>query len=89
MKGGLMKVFLLLLGALVVAAPAASICVWNYDPVDRFYDPGLNDSVDCAYWVEHDLSAAGHTVSVFADSALPPSIDGFDAVFCLMGWFRC
>jgi hypothetical protein len=83
-----MKFFLLLFGALVVAAPAANICVWNYDPVDRFYDPGLNDSVDCAYWVEYELAAAGHTVTV-CDSALPPSIAEYDAVFCLMGWYRC
>jgi hypothetical protein len=82
-----MKFFLLLFGVLVVAAPAANICVWNYDPVDRFYDPGLNDSVDCAYWVERDLAAAGHTV--YADTLLPANISGFDAVFCLMGWFRC
>jgi hypothetical protein len=79
---------LLLLGALVVAAPAAEILVWNYDPLDRFYDPGLNESVNCAFWVERSLSDAGHTVTA-CDSALPPSIAGYDAVFCLLGWYRC
>jgi hypothetical protein len=82
-----MKVFLLLALPAVVAT-AADICVWNYDPLDRFYDPGLNESVNCAFWVERSLSDAGHTVTV-GDSALPPSIAEYDAVFCLLGWYRC
>ena len=67
---------------------AANVCVWNYDPLDRFYDAAVGDSVDCAYHVEKALTDLGHTVSV-SDSYLPASLDGFDVVFCLMGWYRC
>lgn len=81
--------FLLLLIALFVLSPAAEILVWNYDTLDRFYDPIRNDSVDCAYWVAEQLRADGHTVTVQPGAALPPSLAGFDAVFCLMGWYRC
>jgi len=68
-------------------ASAASVCVWNYDTLDRFYDPQVVDSVDCAYWVRQNLAAQGHTVTV--TTALPEDLSGFDIVFCLMGWYRC
>jgi hypothetical protein len=78
--------------ALCLAAPAAlraaNVCVWNYDPLDRFYDPGVGDSVNSAYSVEKALTDLGHTV-VVSDSTLPASLNGFDVVFCLMGWYRC
>ena len=78
--------------ALCLAAPAAlraaNVCVWNYDPLDRFYDPGIGDSVNSAYHVRNALAGLGHTVTV-SESSLPASLDGFDVVFCLMGWYRC
>ncbi len=78
--------------ALCLAGPAllqaANVCVWNYDPLDRFYDAAVGESVDCAYHVEKTLTELGHTVTV-SESTLPASLDGFDAVFCLMGWYRC
>jgi hypothetical protein len=79
----------LILSVLLGVAPlaAANVCVWNYDTLDRFYDPVLNESVDCSYWVAQTLTAQGHAVTV--TTALPENISGFDAVFCLMGWFRC
>ena len=89
-----MKVPILLLAllaaALVVpsAARAATVCVWNYDTLDRFYDPVVGDSVDCSYWVSQLLTAQGHTVEVH-DSILPADLSGYDVVFCLMGWYRC
>ena len=74
--------------AVPVALQAASVCVWNYDPLDRFYDPAVGDSVDCSYHVEKALTDLGHTVTA-SESILPASLDGFDVVFCLMGWYRC
>ncbi len=75
-------------GALLVsAAQAATFFVWNYDPVDRFYDPQVGDSVDCAYRVRQVLTSQGHTVTV--DTLLPGNLAGYDAVFCLLGWYRC
>ena len=68
--------------------PAANVCVWNYDTLDRFYDPDVGDSVDCSYSVAAGLTDLGHTVSVF-DRYLPAGLDDYDAVFCLMGWYRC
>ncbi len=84
------KVRVLFLKAMLlfpILMPAARICVWNYDPVDRFYDAQIGDSVNCAYWVERDLTAQGHTVEVF-DRYLPSDLSGYDLVYCLMGWFR-
>jgi len=89
-----MKVPILLLAllaaALVVpsAARAANVCVWNYDSLDRFYDPAVGDSIDCSYWVSQILAGQGHTVEVH-DSILPADLSGYDVVFCLMGWYRC
>jgi hypothetical protein len=74
--------------AVPVALQAANVCVWNYDTLDRFYDTGVGDSVDCAYHVEKALTDLGHTITV-SDSVLPASLDEFDVVFCLMGWYRC
>lgn len=76
-----------LLGAAVLVAQAATFFVWNYDPVDRFYDPGVGDSVDCAYAVERTLAGQGHSVTI--DTLLPGNLAGYDGVFCLMGWYRC
>ena len=36
---------------------------------------------------ERELVELGHTVTV--DTTLPSNLDGYDAVFCLMGWYRC
>jgi hypothetical protein len=77
----------LLLAAPVVAS-AAEVCIWNYDSVDRFYDPEVGDSVDCAYSLALTLTAQGHAVAVFNDG-LPADLSGYDITFCLMGWFRC
>jgi hypothetical protein len=80
--------FVLSVLALVPAlAGAASICVWNYDTLDRFFDPVRAESVDCSVNVAAGLAALGHSVEVY--SSLPGDISGYDAVFCLMGWYRC
>jgi hypothetical protein len=70
------------------ATRAANVCVWNYDPVDRFYDPEVSDSVDCAYSLARTLTNQGHAVTV-SDTFLPQDLAGYDIVFCLMGWYRC
>ena len=66
---------------------AANVFIWNYDPVDRFYETAISGSVDCAYWVEQTLDAAGHTY--VTGTTLPANLAGYDAVFALLGWFRC
>jgi len=81
------RALLLLTLLLPAALPGANVCVWNYDPVDRFYDPQGGDSVDCAYRVRQTLAAQGHAVTVTTE--LPSDLSGYDVVFCLMGWFRC
>jgi hypothetical protein len=79
--------FLAAVALIAGAAQAATFFVWNYDPVDRFYDPEVGDSIDCAYWVEQVLTGQDHAVTV--DTILPGNLAGYDAVFCLMGWYRC
>lgn len=74
--------------ALPAAARAANICVWNYDAADTWYDTEAGQTIDCAYWVRQVLQDQGHTVEIH-DTYLPSSLDGYDAVYCLMGWYRC
>jgi hypothetical protein len=83
------KVLLLLaVFFLPMVTQAANVCIWNYDTLDRFYDPQLNDSIDCAYWFQQILTNQGHTVDV-CHGYLPTDLSGYDIVFCLMGWYRC
>ncbi|MBN2538222.1 hypothetical protein JXB37_08105 [candidate division WOR-3 bacterium] len=80
---------LALAGLLVpAAAPAANICAWNYDPLDTWYDSEIGQTINSAWWVEQVLEAQGHTVDVY-NTTFPTDISGYDAVFCLMGWYRC
>lgn len=71
-----------------IVVDAANVCVWNYDTLDLFYDSQLNDTIDCAYWVQNLLTHLGHNVEVF-NTYLPADISGYDVVFCMMGWYRC
>ncbi|KPK67125.1 hypothetical protein AMJ87_13895 [candidate division WOR_3 bacterium SM23_60] len=72
---------------LPVLANAATAFVWNFDPLDRFYDPEIEDSIDCSYWLERTLIEQGHTVD--ADINLPGDLNSYDVVFVTTGWFRC
>jgi hypothetical protein len=80
------KKFLALLIFPVIAL-AANVFVWNFDPLDRFYDNQVGDTVDCAYGLEQSLAANGHTFN--ASSNLAPNLDSYDAVFVTLGWYRC
>lgn len=85
-----MKRFLLGISVLVmlpVFANAATVFVWNFDPLDRFYEAEIGDSVDCAYWLERTLNEHGHPVH--ADTNLPQDLSPYDVVFVTTGWFRC
>jgi hypothetical protein len=81
------KILVLIVSLAPILAVAANVFIWNYDPVDKFYEPAINDSVDCAYWVEQTLDAAGHTF--VTGMLLPTDLSGYDAVFALLGWYRC
>ena len=72
---------------LPAAANAANVCVWNYDALDTWFDNEAGQTINSAYWVEGTLQDQGHTVTVVSD--LPTSLDSYDVVFCLMGWYRC
>jgi len=81
------KSFVIMTVFIPILAAAANVFIWNYDPLDRFYEPAVMDSVDCAYWVEQTLDSCGHTY--VTDTLLPADLTGYDAVFALLGWFRC
>jgi hypothetical protein len=66
---------------------AANVFIWNFDPLDRFYDNQVGDTVDCAYWLEQTLAANGHTFNT--SSTLSSTLDSYDAVFVTLGWYRC
>ena len=83
-----MKKYMVIVFALIpIVSFAANVFIWNYDPLDKFYETAINDSVDCAYWVEQTLDAGGHTY--VTDTLLPLDPSGYDAVFALLGWYRC
>lgn len=80
------KLFLFIL-VFPITAMAANVLVWNFDPLDRFYDAEVGDSVDCVYWLEQTLAANGHTFSTNVN--LPLDLTGYDVVFVTLGWYRC
>lgn len=80
------KIFSFLL-LVPITAVAANVLIWNFDPLDRFYDAEVGDSVNCAYWLEQTLAANGHTYNTDVD--LPLNLSGYDAVFVTLGWYRC
>lgn len=87
MRKKIKSLFFLLLLFLPALVWSARICIWHYDPLDRFYDSSVGDSIDCAYWVEEILRSQGHTVEIY--TSLPTDLNQYDLVFCLMGWWRC
>jgi hypothetical protein len=58
-------------------ARGANVYIWNYDPLGRFYDAEVGDSVDCAYGLEQALSANGHTFTT--GTTLPTTFSGYAA----------
>lgn len=72
-----------------IVASAAHVLVWNYDPLDKFYDSEVSGSVDCSYWVKQTLTANGHTYDVRNGKTLPSNLDPYDVVLGSTGWFRC
>ena len=70
-----------------IIAMAANVFIWNFDPLDRFYDGEVGDSVDCAYWLENTLTQNGH--SFYTDVNLPLDLSSYDVVFVTLGWYRC
>ncbi len=85
MNKSLLAILMLLAFPLVVNA--AHVFIWNYDPLDAFFDDQVGDSVDCAYWLEQTLDARGHTF--ITDTSLPTDLDSYDVVFVTLGWYRC
>jgi hypothetical protein len=68
-------------------ARGAHVYVWNYDPLDSFFDSEAGMTVDCAYGLEQALSANGHTF--MTGTSLPTTLNGYAAVFVTLGWYRC
>ncbi len=81
------KLFVMVAMLIPILAAAANVFVWNYDPLDKFYETAVMDSVDCAYWVEQTLDNCGHTY--VTDTLLPTDLSSYDIVYALLGWFRC
>lgn len=85
MKRFFLAIFTLLMFPMI--AHSANAFVWNFDPLDRFYEVEIGDSVDCAYWLERTLNETGNTVVV--DTGLPQDLTSYDVVFVTLGWYRC
>ena len=85
MRNGIWAGLVTLLPAVTLAA---NVCVWTYDTQDVWYDNEVGSNIHSGYWVERTLEDLGHDVTACSRN-LPTSIDDFDAVFCLMGWYRC
>ena len=80
------KLFYFLL-MLPITAFAANVFIWNFDPLDQFYDAEVGDTVDCAYWLEQTMAVNGHTY--YTDVHLPLDLNGYDVVLVTLGWYRC
>ncbi|HIE06338.1 MAG TPA: hypothetical protein EYP58_06005 [bacterium (Candidatus Stahlbacteria)] len=78
---------ILLLTPVIVSA--GHVLVWNFDPLDRFYDSEVGGSVDCSYWLKQTLTANGHTYQVWNDTLLPTNLDPYDVILGALGWYRC
>ena len=78
------KLILLFLPVLMMAA---TVFVWNYDPLDTYFDPEVGDTVNAAYWLDNTLRDLGHQVNV--GTTLPADLSGYDVCFVTLGWFRC
>ncbi len=78
---------LVLLSAMVLPLSAADVYVWNFDDEDVFYCSEAGSTVDCAYWIEETLDAAGHSVTT--GTTLPSDLGPYDVVFVTLGWYRC
>ncbi|HIE05864.1 MAG TPA: hypothetical protein EYP58_03580 [bacterium (Candidatus Stahlbacteria)] len=70
-------------------ASGAHILIWNYDPLDRFYDAEIGDSVDCSYWLKQTVIANGHTYEVRNGKTLPANLDPYDVILGTLGFYRC
>lgn len=82
-----MKVLLILLTVVVGSVMAHDVYIYNYDFEDLVYDPVVGDSIDTGYWVEQLLIANGDNVD--SGSNLPSDLSSYDAVFMMMGMYRC
>jgi hypothetical protein len=79
-------VFILCFG-LPLFVNAANVLIWEFDPLDVFYDNQISRSVDCPYWLEQTLGAGGHTYTT--TNSLPADLSAYQVVFVTLGWFRC
>ncbi len=66
---------------------ADHVLIWNYDPLDKFYDSAVGDTIDCAYWLEQSLTGNGHTYEI--ETSLPANLNPYDVVLVTLGWYRC
>lgn len=76
-----------LLFLIPLLASGAHVFIWNFDPLDKFYDADVGDSVDCAYWLEQALTNNGHTFD--SGTSLPTTLNGYATAFVTLGWYRC
>jgi hypothetical protein len=83
----LSRAWLIMLCIIPFAAHAAHVFIWNYDPLDRYFDPEIGDTVDGTYWLQQSLSVHGHTY--VTDDTLPQNLSDYDVTFITLGWYRC
>jgi hypothetical protein len=67
-------------------ARAKSICIWQTDSLDRYYEPAAEARVRATWGLRKALTASGHEVHSFY--ALPDDLSSYDAVFVSLGWSR-
>lgn len=81
------KISLILLLLVPFTVHAAHAFIWLFDQGDKFVDPQIGDTIDCAYWIEQTLTANGHTY--VTETYLPFDLNPYDVVFVTLGFFRC
>jgi hypothetical protein len=77
-----------MLGVLIpVLGLAANVLIWEKDTLDIFYDGQIGATISTSYWVEQTLTQLGHAHATV--TTLPSNLSSYDAVFVLLGWYRC
>jgi hypothetical protein len=72
---------------LPIVLSAAEVCIWQYDPLDRYYEPELGDSAVSSYGLQTALTGLG--LNCIYVEALPTDLSSFDLVCVSLGWYRC
>ncbi len=68
-----------------------NILLWHFDPFeyDRYYEPEIDDTIDCAYWIKKSLDANGYSYDYHYGITLPEEISSYKVIIGTLGFYHC